>query len=55
MATGIQNRYGPYPKTKERKRIQLKESQFLKRSFEWLKWKIISLGGFSFHMPCLEH
>jgi hypothetical protein len=54
MSMGIQDRYGPYPKAKEKKRIRLKEDQFLKRSYEWLKWKMIDLGGFSFHIPCLE-
>lgn len=55
MSIRVRDRYGPYPKAKEKKRIGLTESQFLKKSYEWLKWKMIDSGGFSFHIPCLEH
>ncbi|GEM_PF-700801 len=51
----IRERYGPYPKRKAKSRLPLKEGRFLKRSYEWLKWKIIDLKGISFHLPCLEH
>jgi hypothetical protein len=55
MFRSIWDRYGPYPKEKEKKRIRFKEGQFSKRSYEWLKWKIVDFGGFSFHLPCLVH
>ena len=52
---GLNYRYGPYPKKKEKKRTHFKEGRFLKRSYDWLKWKITDLGDFSFRHPCLNH
>jgi hypothetical protein len=52
---GLNYRYGPYPKKKEKKRSHFKEERFLKRSHDWLKWKITDLGDFSFRYPCLNH
>jgi hypothetical protein len=55
MSESIYGRYGSYLKKKEKKRIRFKEGRFLKRSYEWLKWKVADSGGVSFHRPCLEH
>ena len=55
MSENIHERYGPYPKKKEKKRIRSKEERLLKRSFEWLKWKIDKVGEMTIHHPCLEH
>ncbi len=49
------DRYGPYPKEKERKKDRPKEGPLLKRSYDWLKWKMEKIGGFYIHHPCLEH
>jgi len=54
MSESLKERYTSYPKKKEKKRVRSKEGPFLKRSFEWLKWKLIQGGDFSFHKPCLE-
>jgi hypothetical protein len=50
----FENRYGPYPKKKEKGRVRVKEGGFLEKSFEWLKWTLIQIGDFSFHKPCLQ-
>ncbi|MDI6763091.1 MAG: hypothetical protein QME83_08670 [Thermodesulfobacteriota bacterium] len=55
MKEHIWERYGPYPEKKEKKRNRYKEGPFLKQTYEWLKWKMVVTGGFSFHCPCLEH
>jgi hypothetical protein len=55
MSEGIKERYGPYPKKKERKHVRVKEGRFLKKTYDWLKWKIADSGGVSFHHPCLDH
>ncbi|NWF94090.1 MAG: hypothetical protein HXY46_14410 [Syntrophaceae bacterium] len=49
------HRYGPYSRKKGKKRSHLREEKFLKRSYDWLKWKITESGDFSFRRPCLEH
>jgi hypothetical protein len=54
MSENIKERYGPYPKKKEKRRVRSKEDPFLKRTDEWLKWKIENIGNFPFHHPCLE-
>jgi len=54
MSENIRERYGPYPKKKEKKRNRMKEGRFLKKTYEWVKWKIADSGGFSFHRPCLD-
>jgi len=54
MSESINERYGPYSKKKEKKPVRFKEGPFLKRTYEWLKWKITSIGGFDYHTPCLE-
>jgi len=46
-------RYGTYPKKKEKRRARFHDLRFLHRSYEWLKWKIVK-GGFLFHVPRLE-
>ena len=51
----IRERYGPYSKKRERKRPRTKEGRFLKKTYEWLKWKTADIGRFSFHRPCLEN
>ena len=48
-------RYGPYPKKRRKKQVKSQEGRLVKRSYEWLKWKIFDQGGFSFRLPCLEH
>jgi hypothetical protein len=50
----IRERYGPYPKKKEKKKNRMKEGQLFKRTYEWVKWKMADIGSFSFHRPCLE-
>lgn len=55
MSVNIWDRYGTYPKKKGKKRIRIKEGQFLKRSYEWLKWEIANSGDISFRHPSLEH
>jgi hypothetical protein len=55
MSGNIHERYGPYAKKKEKKRVRPKEGRFLKRSYEWLKWKVEKIGEFNIHHPCLEH
>jgi len=49
------DRYGPYPKEKGKKKVRSEEGRFLKKSFEWLKWKIDKVGGLHIHHPCMEH
>lgn len=55
MSDNIWERYGPYPKKKGKKRGRFKERQFLKKTYEWVKWKVDNIGGFLFHHPCSEH
>ena len=55
MKDNLRERYGPYPKKKEKKRIRTKESSFLKRSYDWLKWRPEKIGGMIIYHPCLEH
>ena len=55
MSESIKGRYGPYPKKRGKKRVRSKEGIFLKKTYEWLKWKNENIGHFSFHHPCLEH
>jgi hypothetical protein len=55
MSENMKERYTTYPKKKEKKQARLKEGDFLRGSFEWLKWKLIHTGNLSFHKPCLEH
>ena len=50
-----QNRYGDYSKRKERKQNKPHSPRFLQRSYDWLNWKKVNEGGFSFYVPCLEH
>jgi len=54
MVESFKERYAPYSKRKEKKRIRFKEGRFLQRTYEWLKWKITNIGGFAYHTPCLE-
>jgi hypothetical protein len=54
MSDGMKERYGPYPKKKEKKHIRVKEERFLRRTYDWLKWKIADNRGVSFHHPCLD-
>ena len=54
MSVNVKERYSTYPKKKGKKPVRPNEEQFLKRSFEWLKWKVIQIGRYSFHKPCLE-
>jgi hypothetical protein len=55
MLWGMKDRYGPYPKKKEKKQISQKERRILQRSYEWLKWEVLERGGIIFHIPCSEH
>lgn len=55
MSENIHERYGPYPKKKGKKKIRTNGGPFLKRTFEWLKWKVDRVGGMSIYRPCLEH
>jgi hypothetical protein len=48
----FEKRYGPHPK--KNKQARSREGRFLERTYEWLKWKLIQVGDFSFHKPCLE-
>jgi len=54
MSEKVRERYSAYQKKKGRKTVSPKEGQFLKQTFEWLKWKVIQIGDYSFHKPCLE-
>ncbi len=49
------DRYGPYPKEKVKKKVPSKEGKFLRKSYEWLKWRMDRIGGFKILHPCLEH
>jgi len=54
MSDGIKEGYGPYPKKKTKKRVRVKEERFLKRTYDWLKWKRADNGGVSFYRTCLD-
>jgi len=54
MSVNIHERYGPYSKKKEKKRNPKEEGGFIKKTYEWMKWKMAGIGSFSFHRPCLE-
>ena len=41
----LKDRYGPYPKKKGKRGNRFKEEHFLKRSFDWLKWKVTDLSS----------
>jgi len=56
MKENIWERYGPYPKKKEKKKIRMKkEGSFMKKSFDWLQWRSDWIGGMILYHPCLEH
>ena len=55
VSSGLKDRYGPYPKTKEKRHSSPKERRISKHHQDWLKWKILDKGGFMFHVPCSEH
>ena len=55
MSDGFKERYGPYPKKKERKHARVKEAGFLKKTYDWLKRKRSDRGGVSLYRPCLDH
>ena len=50
MLSGVKDRYGPYPKKREKRRTRLKERRI--RNNEWLTWKRLDIGGLSFYVPC---
>ncbi len=54
MSENIHERYGPNRKKKGKRRANLKEGRFFKKTYEWLKWRIAEVGSFSFHRPCLD-
>ena len=54
MSENFTDRYSAYQKKKGEKTVWPKEGQFLKQSFEWLKWKVIQIGDDLFYKPCLE-
>jgi hypothetical protein len=41
-------------KNQKKKPVRFKEGAFLKRTYDWLKWKITNIGGFAYHTPYLE-
>jgi hypothetical protein len=55
MSENIHERYGPYPKKKGKKKNRVKENGFFKKTYEWVKWKMVDIGSFSFHRPALEN
>jgi hypothetical protein len=55
MKDSLKERYGPYPKKKERKKIRKDESSFLKKSYNWLKWRSDKIGEITIYHPCLQH
>ncbi len=55
MAKNLLERYGPYPKKKEKKRSRLHENGSSKQSSSWIKWKVANSGDSSFYRPCLTH
>jgi hypothetical protein len=44
-------RYTTYPKKRGKKQVRVQDLGFLHRSYEWLKWTALSLGGFNIHIP----
>lgn len=44
-------RYTTYPKKRGKRKVKLQDLGFLNRSYEWLKWTMLSLGGFNIHIP----
>ncbi len=55
MAKNLWERYGPYPKKKEKKRGRINERDCLKQGSTWIKWKVASRGDSFFHHPSLAH
>jgi hypothetical protein len=53
MTKNLLERYGPYPKKREKKRGRLHEKESLKQGSAWIKWKVASSGDSSFYRPCL--
>ena len=49
MLAGVKDRYGPYPRKKEKKQRRLKESE--RSGFEWLSWKEVKHGESCFRLP----
>jgi len=45
------DRYTTYPKKRGKKQIRVQDLGFLHRSYEWLRWTILSLGGSTIHIP----
>jgi hypothetical protein len=48
-------RYGPYPKKKGKRRAQVKEGRSLNKTYEWVKWRLDRIGQATIYHPCLEH
>jgi len=53
MLSGLKDRYGPYPKRRQKRRIRFHERR--KANEEWLTWKRLDVGGLSFYVPCSVH
>jgi hypothetical protein len=43
MSVSIREQYKPYSRKKEKKGGRFKEGQFLKRTYEWLRWKLVQI------------
>ena len=54
MMGNVENRHRVPPKKKEKKQTRLQETRFLKKSCEWLKWRVPDRERFLFWIPCLE-
>jgi hypothetical protein len=55
MFREIRDRYGPYRRRREKKEAKTKGKGPFERRYQWLHWKILEEGGFSFRVPCLDH
>ena len=54
MSDTVVERRRPNTKKKGKKPVRVKEAAFLKKTYEWLRWRITNTGDFTYHTPCLE-
>lgn len=51
MYGNIWERYSTYPKKKGKKHFRRNNLDLFKKSYEWLSWRMESVGGLLFHTP----
>jgi hypothetical protein len=51
---GTATGHRPSSRKKGKKPVRSKETAFLKKTYEWIKWKITNNGDLTYHTPCLE-